>query len=40
MRSSRCGAIRSAASLQHQDAGLIPGPGQWVKGFVVAIAAS
>ena len=23
-------------SLQHQDAGLIPGPVQWVKGFGVA----
>ena len=23
-------------SLQHQDAGLIPGPAQWVKGFGVA----
>ena len=25
-------------SLQHQDAGSIPGPAQWVKGSSVAVA--
>ena len=36
---SHCGATGSVASLQHQDAGLIPGPAQWAKGFGVASAA-
>ena len=29
--SSHCGATRSVLSLQHWDAGSIPGPIQWVK---------
>ena len=38
--SSRCGTVGSVASLQHQDdAGLIPGPAQWVKGSGIATAA-
>ena len=31
-----CGAMGSAASLQHQDAGSIPTSPQWVKGFGIA----
>ena len=29
-----------AASLQHQGAGSIPGPAQWIKGSDIAIAAA
>ena len=32
MWSSHCGPMGSAASLQHQDTGLIPWPAHWVKG--------
>ena len=38
IRNSPCGAMGSAASLQHQDVVLIPGPAQWVKGSGVAAA--
>ena len=34
--SSYCGAMGLVSSLQHQDAGSIPGPAQWVKGSGVA----
>ena len=37
-RSSHCGVMGPAASLQHQDMGLIPSPAQWVKGSGVAAA--
>ena len=30
-RRSRCGAIGSAVSLEHGDAGWMPGPARWVK---------
>lgn len=30
-RSSHCAAAGSAASLEHWEAGSIPGPAQWVK---------
>ena len=33
-----CGAMRSAVSLQRQDADSIPGAAQWVKGPGVAAA--
>ena len=36
--SSHCGTTGSAASLQHQDAGSIPGLAQWVKESGVATA--
>ena len=31
MRSSHCDTMGTVASLECQDAGLIPGPAQWVK---------
>ena len=36
--SSRCGATGSGVSLEPWHAGLIPSPGQWVKGSNVATA--
>ena len=39
-RSSQCGTTGLAASLQHQDTGLIAGLAQWVKGSSVAAAAA
>ena len=33
-----CGATGSAASLQHQDTGFIPGLVQWAQGSAVAAA--
>ena len=38
LRNSHCGSMRSAMSLQYQDAGLIPDLAQWVKGSGIAIA--
>ena len=37
-RSSHCGAVGLAASLQHRHACSIPSPTQWVKGSGVATA--
>ena len=39
-RSSHCGASGLEASLQQQDAGLIPGLAQWVEGSGIAEAAA
>ena len=36
--SSLWGTMRSLVSLQHQDAGLIPGLAQWIRGFSIAAA--
>jgi len=38
--SSHCGTTAAAASLQHQDTGSVPGPGQRVKGSSFAAAAA
>ena len=37
-RSSHCGAMRLAASLQHQNTVLTPALAQWFKGFSIAAA--
>ena len=37
--SSCCGTTGLAVSLQHQDAGSIPSPAQWVKGSIIVTAA-
>ena len=34
-RSSRCGAMGSVASWERWEAGLIPGPSQWIKGLAL-----
>ena len=39
VRNSHCGTVGLAVSLQHQDAGSIPGLPQWFKGSSVATAA-
>ena len=38
IKSSFCGATGLVVSLQHQDAGLIPGRAQWAKDLVAALA--
>ena len=35
IRSSHCGAMGSAASLENKDAGSFPGQAQWVKGLAL-----